>query len=62
MFQDDLVNSCTISNTLGKDPAIKSDEFLEECQRAGGVIFNPKNYIADFGNFKQGFLSMNTNE
>ena len=24
-----------------------------------GVIFNPKNYIADFGNFKQGFLSMN---
>ena len=20
-----------------------------------GVIFNPKNYIADFGNFKQGF-------
>ena len=24
----------------------------------GGVIFNPKIYIADFGNFKQGFLSM----
>ena len=21
-------------------------------------IFNPKNYVADFGNFKQGFLSM----
>ena len=24
----------------------------------GGVIFNPEIYIADFGNFKQGFLSM----
>ena len=23
-----------------------------------GVIFNPKIYIADFGNFKQGFLIM----
>ena len=26
--------------------------------KGGGVIFNPKIYIADFGNFKQGFLSM----
>ena len=34
------------------------DEFSEKCQRGGGVIFNPKTYIADFGNFKQGFLSM----
>ena len=33
---------------LGKDPATKSDEFLEKCQR-GGVIFNPKIYVADFG-------------
>ena len=24
----------------------------------GGVIFNPKIYVADFGNFKQGFLTM----
>ena len=32
--------------------------FLEKCQRGGGVIFNPTIYIADFGNFKQGFLSM----
>ena len=24
----------------------------------GGVIFNPKTCIADFGNFQQGFLSM----
>ena len=41
---------------LGKDPATKSDEFLEKCQK--GVIFNPNIYIADFGNFKQGFLSI----
>ena len=26
--------------------------------KGGGVIFNPKNYIADFGNFKHGFLIM----
>ena len=36
---------------LGKGPATKSDEFLEKCQ-------NPKIYIADFGKFKQVFLSM----
>ena len=27
-------------------------------QRGRGVIFNPKIYVADFTNFKQGFLSM----
>ena len=26
--------------------------------KKGGVIFNPKKYTADFGNFKQGFLIM----
>merc|ERR1712012_714431 len=26
--------------------------------RGGGVIFNPKKYIADFGIFNQGFLFM----
>ena len=41
---------------LGKDPATKSHEFSEKCH-GGGVIFNPKIYVADFGNFKQGFLS-----
>ena len=41
---------------VGKGPTTKSDEFLEKCQRGGGVIFNPKIYVADFGNFKQGFL------
>ena len=34
----------------------KTDEFSEKFQ--GGVIFNPKVYVADFENFKQGFLSM----
>ena len=42
----------------GKGPATKSDEFSEKCQRGGGVIFSPKTYVADFGNFKQGFLVM----
>ena len=42
----------------GNGPATKSDEFLEKCQGGGGVIFNPKTYIAEFQNFKQGFLSM----
>ena len=35
----------------------KSVEFSEKYQR-GGVIFNLKKYVADFGNFKQGFSSM----
>ena len=44
-----------IRNFLGKGGATKSDEFSEKLQGGGGVIFNPK--IADFWNFKQGFLS-----
>ena len=32
--------------------------FLEKCQRRRGVIFNPKNCIAGFGNCKQSFLIM----
>ena len=43
---------------LGKGPATKSDEFLEKFQKGAGVNFNPKISVADFGNFKQGFLSM----
>ena len=41
---------------LGTDGGTKSSEFSEKFQ--GGVIFNPKTYVADFGNFKQGFLIM----
>ena len=44
---------------LGKGGYTKSDEFSEKFQKGRGrVIFNPKIYIADFDNFKQGFLSM----
>ena len=31
---------------------------FQKSAKGGGVIFNPKIYIADFGNFKRGFLSM----
>ena len=44
--------------TLGKGLATKSDEFLETRQRGGGVIFNPKIYVADYGNFEQDFWIM----
>ena len=40
---------------LGTGHATKLDEF----SKGGGVIFNPKNYVADFGNFKQGFWAWN---
>ena len=43
---------------LGKDPATKLDVFFGKVPKGWGIIFNPKNYVADFGNFKQGFLSM----
>ena len=33
------------------------DDFRKS-SKGGGVIFNPKTHIADFGNSKQGFLSM----
>ena len=31
---------------------------FQKSSKGWGVIFNPKIYVADFGNFKQGFLSM----
>ena len=44
---------------LGKGGCTKSDEFSETFQGVGGgVIFNPKIYIADFENLLRGFLSM----
>ena len=43
-------------HTVGKGPATKSAEFLEK--GGGRVIFNQEIYFADFGNFKQGLLSM----
>ena len=32
--------------------------FRKRGEGGGGFIFNPKIYVADFGNFKHGFLSM----
>ena len=49
---------CWDNPLLGKDGYTKSEEFSEKFQR-GVAIFNPKIYVADFGSFKQGFLSMN---
>ena len=31
---------------------------FRKSSKGGGVVFNPKNDVADFGNFKQGFLIM----
>ena len=39
---------------LGTPHISKTDEFLEKLQ-GGGVIFNPKNYIAKFGPLKRAF-------
>ena len=53
-----------VFNLCGKDGCAKSDEFSEKFQRGkeggggGGCHFQSKKYVADFGNFKQGFLSM----
>ena len=35
---------------------------FQKSSKGGGIIFNPKIYAADFGNFKQGFLSMEKKE
>ena len=53
-----VVNIASICRKLGKDGGNKLDEFSEKFQRGGRVIFNPKIYVAGFGNFKQGLLSM----
>ena len=39
---------CDVSS--GKGGATKSNEFSES-SKGGGVIFNPKIYIGDFGDF-----------
>ena len=38
---------------LGKDGSSKTDEFLEKFQKGGGVISNPKIYVADFCHYKR---------
>ena len=39
----------------------KQMDFRKIFKQEGGVIFNPKIYVADFGNFTQGFLIQNSN-
>ena len=38
--------------------AVPNRMHLWKSSKGEGVIFNPKIYISDFGNFKQGFLIM----
>ena len=59
-FFDNGLRRELLVSLKGKGPAAKLDEFLQKFQRGegGGGIFNPKIYVTDFRNFKQGFLSM----
>ena len=46
------------TTSKGRIPLPNRMNFLNSAKGGGGVIFNPRIYIADFGNFKQGFLSV----
>ena len=48
--------------TKGRVALTNRMNFWKSAKGGEGVIFNPKIYIADFGNFKQGFLSMKLTE
>ena len=41
----------TCSNTKERVPLPNRMNFWKNFQKGGGVIFNPKIYAADFGNF-----------
>ena len=41
------------NSRLGTDGPTKMDEFLEKSQGGGGIISNPKNYVADFCHYKR---------
>ena len=47
-LQEDLKAANVSISELGTGQATKTDEFSESIQRGGGVIFNPKIYVADF--------------
>ena len=47
---------------LGKLSPPKTDEFLEKFRRGGGVISNPKIYVADFGHYEGSTSVMNFGE
>ena len=44
--------------SLEEETSYQIGWFFGKVPKGGVVIFNPKIYVADFGNFKQGFLSM----
>ena len=44
-----------IVNPEGQMVSTKRVNFRKSSKRGGGVIFNPKIHVADFGNFKRGF-------
>ena len=46
-----------ISSQLGKPFHSKTDEFSEKFRRGGGVISNPKIYVAKFGLLNRAFLA-----
>ena len=52
-------NYTNVITVLGTGDTTKTDEFSEKLQRdggrGGGVIFNPKIYVADFGPLRRAF-------
>ena len=53
-------NLLQMMRSLGTDGVTKTDEFSEKFQReGGGIIFNPKIYIADFGPLNRAFQHEN---
>ena len=51
------LNAIKSIGPLGTDDGTKTDEFWENFERGGGggVIFNPKIYVADFGPLDRAF-------
>ena len=43
-----LTNTDTHNQSIFRDGSVKTDEF-PKTSRGGRVIFNPKNYVANFG-------------
>ena len=66
MTSDNLCDLTILAMFLGRSGRsgtgcpTKTDEFSEKFQRGGGVISNPKIYIADFGPLNRAFLENDT--
>ena len=50
-----MVKACGQEPILGTGKVNRSDEFSEKFRKGGGVIFNPKIYIAKFGPLNRAF-------